>query len=131
MKDDLNRLKSMRNLPDETAQEEDSVEGVFGFLRGVKERATMLELRLKTGDSVALSYSWLDKASYNPSTGITLQFSGITVQIEGRLLNNKRQGNQSLYEGLIRQRISWIEEADQAQTLICQDRTVVVSIRLK
>jgi hypothetical protein len=43
--------------------------GAFGFLRGVRDRAVMLELRWKDGSVVAFAYAWLERAGFDPSEG--------------------------------------------------------------
>ncbi len=53
--------------------------GAFGWLRGVRDRAVMLELRRKDGNILAVGYAWLDKAEFNPSQGITLSLGGQTI----------------------------------------------------
>lgn len=42
--------------------------GTFGFLRGSRERATMLELRRKNGNILALAYGYIDKAEVERSS---------------------------------------------------------------
>ncbi len=81
-----------RHLPSHTAlpareSEDDPVNlGAFGWLRGVRDRAVMPELRRKDG-SVALAYAWLERADFDPSQGITLKFGAEKVKITGRNLN--------------------------------------------
>jgi len=45
-----------------------------------------LDLRLASGTRVALPYSTLLKTTFDPSTGITLEYSTDTVTITGRRL---------------------------------------------
>jgi len=131
MTDDLQRLRASRGLPgDVQDSEEDELSGIFGWLRGAKEKAAMLELRLKSGNSVAFCYGWLDKAQYNPSTGITLQFGTHTVQLHGKKLNAPVRPNVTLFEGLLRHRITWIQESGRAESLSSSVMMVVVEIRI-
>ena len=57
--------------------------GAFGWLRGSRERAVMLELRRKDGSITVLGYAWLERADFDPSEGITLKFTGQTVRLAG------------------------------------------------
>jgi hypothetical protein len=86
--------------------------GAFGWLRGVRDRAVMLELRHKDGTSSSYGYAWLKKAKFDPSDGIMLDFSGETVRITGRNLNAENQPNVRLFAGIMRHRVPWIAEAD-------------------
>lgn len=87
--------------------------GAFGWLRGVRDRAVMLELRHKDGKIEALGYAWLEHAEFNPSDGITLHFAGRTVRIIGRNLNKEARANVRLFAGIVRHRVPWIQEADE------------------
>jgi hypothetical protein len=91
--------------------------GCFGFLRGVRDRAIMLELRQRNGQVSALGYAWLERAEFDPSDGITLHFSGKTVKIVGRNLNGEVRPNVRLFAGIVRHRVPWIQEADEASIL--------------
>ncbi|MCX7422667.1 MAG: hypothetical protein NT013_24440, partial [Planctomycetia bacterium] len=96
----------------------------FGFLRGVKDRAAMLELRLKDGNSVAFDYGWLRKVEFNPSEGITLHFGGTdTVRITGRNLNRP---NAQLLRGIHAHRVPWIQEASEPDILKAADDATVI-----
>jgi hypothetical protein len=96
------------------AIEADSLEdlGVFGWLRGVRDRAIMLELRHKDGTISSYGYAWLKKAKFDPSGEIMLDFSGETVRITGRNLNAEIRANVRLFAGIVRHRVPWIQEAD-------------------
>lgn len=88
--------------------------GCFGWLRGARERAVSLELRKKDGRILAIGYSWIDHIEYDPDSGITLHTPDRTVQIVGSGLNSEIRPGVSLFGGLIRHRIPWVEEADRA-----------------
>jgi hypothetical protein len=77
----------------------------FGWLRGVQERAIMLEIRHKDGRVTAKGYSWLQSAEFDPSSGITLNFSGETVTLRGRNLNAEARPNIRLFAGILRHRV--------------------------
>lgn len=85
--------------------------GAFGWLRGVRDRALMLELRHKDGRVSAFGYAWLDHAEFDPSEGITLHFMGREVRIIGRNLNGEAQPNVRLFSGIVRHRVPWVQEA--------------------
>ena len=64
--------------------EPESVEascGAFGYLRGIREQSTAVELRFRTGNSMWFPYSWLGTWLYNPSDGLLLKFSGDLVYL--------------------------------------------------
>ncbi len=100
--------------------------GAFGWLRGVRERAIMLELRHKDGSVTAFGYAWLKKVTFDPSEGITLDFSGETIRIIGRNLDGEVRPRTQLVSGLVRQRVTWIQEADGPKLLTASPYDVVV-----
>lgn len=87
--------------------------GAFGFLRGTRDRAIMLELRFRDGRVLALGYSWMDQAEFDPSEGITLHFPGKAVKIVGTCLNAEVRPNVRLFDGIVRHRVLWIREMDE------------------
>jgi hypothetical protein len=103
--------------------------GAFGWLRGVRDRAIMLELRKKTGNVVAIGYSWLEKVDFDASGGITLHMQGQIIRIKGRNLNGESRPHVRLFQGIIRHKVPWIQETDQAGILRAdKNATVVESI---
>ncbi len=86
--------------------------GAFGFLRGVRDRSLMLELKHKDGRVSAFGYAWLDHVEFNPSVGITLYFGGRVIKITGRNLNAEARPNVRLVEAILRHRVPWIQESD-------------------
>ena len=115
-------------LAPNAAEPEETIEvtGIFGFLRGTRDRALMLELRKKTGDIRAISYGYLEHADFNPSEGITLRFGGQQVRIRGRNLNEEIRPNVRLFQSITRHRITWLQEADQGTVLESSPQAVVV-----
>lgn len=110
----LERLNMRRELGepglvDETEVLEDL--GPFGWLRGVKERAIMLELRKRDGNVVALSYAWLERVTFDPSIGIVLDFSRALVRIKGTNLDYEIRPNCQLFAGIVRHKVPWIMES--------------------
>ncbi|MBL9081578.1 MAG: hypothetical protein JNK76_07215 [Planctomycetales bacterium] len=100
--------------------------GVFGWVRGVRERSLMLELRLKDGSVTSFGYAWLKKATFNPSEGITLDFSGETVTIVGRNLDAELGPRVRLFNGIVRHRVTWIQQADGAAEISAGPAAVVI-----
>jgi hypothetical protein len=100
--------------------------GAFGWLRGVKEQAVMLEIRHKDGRITAKGYSWLQSAEFDPSTGITLNFSGEKVTIVGRNLNAEARPNVRLFAGIVRHRVPWIQESAGIEVMEATEKAVVI-----
>ena len=100
--------------------------GSFGWLRSGRERAIMLEVRHKNGQITAHSYGWLESAEFNPSEGISLNFSGKTVKLIGRNLNVECRPDVRLFEGLLRHRVPWIQEADEPTLAESLESCVVI-----
>jgi hypothetical protein len=98
----------------------------FGWLRGIRDTAIMLELRHRDGHISAFSYNMLDQADFDPSEGITLHFGKLSVRIIGRNLNAEARPNLRLFEGITRRRVSWIQEADEPTILDSPKDAVVV-----
>lgn len=86
--------------------------GSFGWLRGVRDRAIMLELRKRDGRILAIGYAWLERIEFDPSDGIVLRLPGVRVTIKGKSLNTPPR---ALLEGLSRHRVPWIRESSMAE----------------
>lgn len=101
-------------LPDVMAMDADATEdaGCFGFLRGTRDSALMLELRKKDGSIMAISYSYIERLEFEPREGITIHALGRTIRIQGTNLNTPiRPGSQMrLFEGITRHRVLWVAE---------------------
>jgi hypothetical protein len=110
------------DLPDD--QPEDL--GAFGWLRGSRERAVMLEVRRKDGSITALGYAWLERADFDASDGITLKFTGQTVRLTGRNLNSDVRPHLRLFDGLVRHRIPWLQEADEPAAMAAPKNATVI-----
>jgi hypothetical protein len=98
----------------------------FGWLRGIRDRAVMLELRKKTGAILAVGYGWIEKVEFDPTEGITFQHCGVKIRIKGRNLNGEVRQSVRLFEGIVRHRVSWIQEADHAAAIKAAKSQVVV-----
>lgn len=136
MFDDIFDKQPQRRKPVETSTEVEAEApddlGSFGWLRGVRDRAASLEIRHKDGRITANSYAWLESAEFDPSEGITLNFSGKTVKLIGRNLNAESRPNVRLFSGILRHRVPWIQEADGPTVMEASQSAVVVEeVKLK
>ena len=92
----------------------------------------MLEVRYRDGRLSAFAYELLDRAEFDPSEGIMLKFSSVTVRIIGRNLNAEARPNLRLFDGIIRRRVSWIQEADEPTVLAApKSATVIEQVEVK
>lgn len=109
------------------SRETDADEGeascpAFGYLRGIRDRAEIVEFRFKDGNSVWFPYSWMGNWHFNPSEGLLLKFSGdmvYLVLIRGSNLDRPLgDGTIDLVRaGLQRHRVLWLREmaSDEVQ----------------
>lgn len=109
------RLDELAASPQPTEPVDDL--GCMGYLRGVRERAVMLELRKRDGHVLAIGYGWLERVEFEPSTGITLAAGGRNIRIKGRHLNGEVRPGVRLFEAITRHRVSWVKEAGRAEEL--------------
>ncbi|MEP0847437.1 MAG: hypothetical protein HRF50_11550 [Phycisphaerae bacterium] len=100
--------------------------GAFGWLRGIRDRAVMLELRRKDGSIVAIGYGWLERVAFDPSEGITLSAAGQKIRIKGRNLNAEVRPSVRLFEGIARHRVPWMRESGHGEGLTAAERTTVI-----
>lgn len=99
--------------------------GCFGRLRGVRDRAAMLEFRKKNGNIRALGYGWLEEAEFDPSVGITLHFVDRKIRIVGRNLNTSTKELPGMFESILRHRVAWIREANKSEIISANMTTTV------
>ena len=85
----------------------------FGFLRGMRDRASMFEIRHRDGKIDAFTYAMLDRAEFDPSEGITLHFGRSQVKLEGRNLNLEIRPHVTLFGSILRGKVPWVAEADR------------------
>ncbi len=119
----------LADAPDVNSQfESDAADnlGCFGWLRGVRDRAVMLELRKKTGAVMAIGYAWLERAEYEPSEGITLYAAGRTICIKGRNLGGPGPSATNLFSGLTRHRVPWVAESEHGAEFAGGEKLAVV-----
>ncbi len=97
-------LAERRPSPTEPEPDNDKF---FSILAGDGLDEHFLELKLRDGLRINLSYGDLSWFSYDPEgPKIDLDFGAIFVTIKGRGLDDK------LLEGFKRKRISWVKERD-------------------
>lgn len=124
----LDRLQARRTTTNED-DDPDAFEdcGTFGLLRGTKERAIMLNLKLKTGDEDAFAYALLERVTFQRSIGIGLRFPGIQVMLSGRHLHKPVGTGVSLLEALHRHRVPWISELDEVRSWTHADEVPIIT----
>ena len=112
-------LTKYTRKPDESSDATDADEdlGSFGWLRGMRERSVMLELRHKDGNITAIGYAYIEKMEFDPSADITLHALGKVIKIQGRNLNAEVRPNSRLFQGLTKHRVPWIQAADEPANL--------------
>jgi hypothetical protein len=98
----------------------------FGWLRGIREWATMLELRKKSGDVMAIGYNWIERVEFNATEGITLHVHGDKIRIKGRNLNAEARPEVRLFQGIARHRVAWVQEADRPGTMNGSEAATIV-----
>lgn len=100
--------------------------GAFGWLRGIRDRALMLELRRKDGSIVAIGYGWIERVAFDPSEGIMLSAGGQKIRIKGRNLNAEVRPSVRLFEGIARHRVPWVREADRSAAMEAEARATII-----
>jgi hypothetical protein len=123
----LDRYGARGQSPD-VLPDADPVEdlGAFGWLRGIRDSARMLELRKKDGSILAVGYGWLERVEFNPSEGITLSLVGRTIRITGLNLNAEVRPCVRLFEGITRHRVPWVQEAGEPDRMESGAGTTIV-----
>lgn len=120
------------DLIDRAATDVDPIDdlGCFGWLRGIRDAARMLELRKRNGNILAVGYAWLEQVEFDPSHGITLHLAGQEIRITGRNLNTYVRPSIRLFEGLTRHRIPWAAETSRISEFRAdlRDATVIEAI---
>jgi hypothetical protein len=114
----VSRIANRSSLEARLGESEDELcdnLGCFGWLRGVRERSLMLELRRKSGFILAIGYAWIERVEFDPAEGITVYAAGQRIRIRGTNLNGSPDRRQRLFEGLARHCVPWIQEVTEAQ----------------
>jgi hypothetical protein len=99
--------------------------GSFGWLRGQRERAVMIELRKKTGNILAIGYGWIERMEFDTAS-ITLHAGNSKIVIKGRNLNAEARPQMRLFQGLTKHKVTFIQEADHAASVQADKKSVVV-----
>lgn len=95
----------------------------FGIGRG-RRQPFMLDVRKMDLQRLALSYSHLTRAAFDPSGIIVLEFSGYLVHIEGRHL-------QRVYENLLLQNVMYVQEENpEIERNVPADETFISKIEI-
>jgi hypothetical protein len=100
--------------------------GYFGVLRGVGDRAVMLELRRRNGNILAVAYSWIERVEFDPSDGIKLFACGWEISISGRSLNEEVRPNLRLFESITQHRVPWLREADEDEVMQTPESAIII-----
>jgi hypothetical protein len=80
----------------------------------------------KSGEVVAIAYSWIERVEFNPTEGITLHVHGDKIRIKGRNLNAEARPEIRLFQGIARHRVAWVQEADRPGTMNSSETTAIV-----
>jgi hypothetical protein len=123
-------MKAVRERGSIPAGGADSQEGPetasrqYGLVADDSGRAIMLDLRGHNGTSYALPYSSLVAVGFDPSAGLTLEFTHHKVGVRGRNLR-------SIYDSILEHRVTFIQEEDfdmMPESATCVDSIVVVRL---
>ena len=100
--------------------------GAFGWLAAPRSGHTCWKSAARMAISRRSGYAWLERCEFDPSEGITLRFTGQAVRLVGRNLNRKMRPHLKLFEGLVRHRIPWIQEADEPAAMTAAKHATVI-----
>lgn len=100
--------------------------GAYGYLRGIRDRCAMLELKKASGNCLAVGYNFIDRIELNLSLGITLSVSGRMIRIKGRNLNGAEGTSLRLFESLTRHKVPWIREVEQGEDIEAKQGACVI-----
>ena len=92
----------------------------FGFLRGIRDRAAMIEFRFKNGNTASFAYGWLGQVRFNPSVGMLLKFTGdevTLVLIAGSNLDAPVSSSAANLtdRGIAKHRVTFVREMDEEE----------------
>jgi hypothetical protein len=100
--------------------------GAFGWLRGARDKAIMLELRKRDGSVRAFGYAWLQEVDLDPSKEIILCFPCGKIRIVGRNLNIETKPDIRLFQGITRHKVPFIQEADEVMSMKARDGDTLI-----
>ncbi|APZ93415.1 hypothetical protein [Fuerstiella marisgermanici] len=110
--------------PEADYYNEDDPYRAIGISRKAWGGEPMINFIMRTGDHQAIAYNHLYRIQFDPSKGITLDFTNHKVVIQGRKLAEA-------YQKLAMQRVIFIAEADDATgRLADDDEPVVTSLQI-
>lgn len=104
--DSIDKVLAERRAATQPATEAEA-DKFFSILVGDGDEEQYLELKMRDGMRICLSYTDLAWFSFDPEgPKIDLEFGGIFATIKGRGLGD------ALFNGLKKKRVAWIQEAD-------------------
>lgn len=110
------------NVSEDEAQDELDYRA-FGANRN-RRQVVMLDLRMLTGERLALAYSYLTSIFFDASGVIVLSYASHNVRIEGRNL-------EPLYDGLVSHAVRYIQQENtDLEKDVSEDETFVAEIEL-
>lgn len=125
------RLRAIQNDPVKTGDQEQVDDcGAFGWLRGIRDRIPMLELRQRSGEIAMMNYAYFHPGFFDPSGALVLQFGAQKVVIKGENLAQEVQPNITLLSCLARHRAIWISESKSSLILTGTKVITIESIQI-
>lgn len=100
-----------------------AAEQAYSVLSANQGHELMLDVRLKTGDRVALPYSYLSRIEFDPSAALLLDFTATRLTIRGRNLG-------PLYNGLLMHKVTWIQESDPMNQADVDTTTLISGVQI-
>lgn len=67
---------------------------------------------MRTGNIVCFAYNLLERADFDASGAIMLQFAGAVIRIMGQCLNTETRPGIRLFTGITEHRVKWIQESE-------------------
>lgn len=117
----VDRYVKRSGTPSEPVPESSDDYQAAGPVSGNRPPEIMLELRVKSGDSLALGYAYLLSAEWNRSEGIILEFTTHTIRLAGRNLRE-------VYRAIVAHRLPYVRELSTRDDEEPDDSAVVTSI---
>jgi hypothetical protein len=115
----LSGILHLKKGEPQTVEASEPSSNAFGFPRNANESVAAVEFRLRSGNSIWLSYHWLGTWQYNPSEGLLLRFCGdltYLVLIRGSNLDRPlKDGGLTLASGLQQHRVLWVREMTEEE----------------
>lgn len=112
-------IASEENSEADFFSEEDPYRAI-GISRKAWGGEPMINFIMRTGDHQAIAYNHLYRVQFDPSKGLTLDFTNHSVAIQGRNLSDA-------YQKLAMQRVIFVAEADDATGRLAPDSEPMVT----